>query len=73
MEVLNENVVLQAVQLEVTVNKKQADPLQGARLQKLVESIQACAVPFQIWRKDSGSSALDWTSLGGAGMRKVLS
>ena len=53
--------------------KKQADPLQRAMLQKLVESIQACGVPFQIWRKDSGSSALDWTSLGGAGMRKVIS
>ena len=73
MDVLLENVVLQAVQLDVKVNKKQADPLQGAMLQKLVESIQVCGVPFQIWRKDSGSSALDWTSLGGAGMRKVLS
>eukprot|EP00731_Ephydatia_muelleri_P038058 Em0643g1a len=72
MDVLLEN-VLQVVQLDVKVNKKQADPLQGAMLQKLVESIQACGVPFQIWRKDSGSSALDWTSLGGAGMRKVLS
>ncbi|KAL5481519.1 hypothetical protein EMCRGX_G021698 [Ephydatia muelleri] len=61
------------VQLDVKVNKKQADPLQGAMLQKLVESIQACGVPFQIWQKDSGSSALSWTSLGGAGMRKVLS
>eukprot|EP00731_Ephydatia_muelleri_P010323 Em0005g909a len=73
MDVLLENVVLQAVQWDVKVNKKQADLLQGAMLQKLVESIQACGVPFQIWRKDSGSSALDWTSLGGAGMRKVLS
>ena len=73
MDVLLENVVLQVVQLEVKVNKKQADPLQGAMLQKLVESIQTCGVAFQIWRKDSGSSALDWTSLGGAGMRKVLS
>ena len=73
MDVQLENVVLQAVQLDVKVNEKQADPLQGAMLQKLVESIQACGVPFQIWRKDSGSSALDWTSLGGAGMRKVLS
>ena len=63
MDVLLENVVLQVVQLDVKVNKKQADPLQEAMLQKLVESIQACGVPFQIWRKDSGSSALDWTSL----------
>ena len=70
MDVLLENAVLQVVQLDVNVNKKQANPLQGAML---VESIQACGVPFQIWRKDSGSSALDWTSLGGAGMRKVLS
>ena len=73
MAALLENVILQVVQLDVKVNKKRADPLQGAMLQKLVESIQACGVPFQIWRKDSGSSALDWTSLGGAGMRKVLS
>ena len=73
MDVLLENVVLQVVQLDVKVNKKQADPLQGAMLQKLVESIQACGVPFQIWQKDSGSSALSWTSLGGAGMRKVHS
>ncbi|KAL5503588.1 hypothetical protein EMCRGX_G010561 [Ephydatia muelleri] len=57
--------VLQDVQLEVKVNKKQADPLQGAMLQLWR--------PFQIWRKDSGSSALDWTSLGRAGMRKVIS
>lgn len=73
MDVLLENVVLQVVQLDVKGNKRQADPLQGAMLQKLVESIQACGVPFCIWRKDSGLSALDWTSLGGAGMRKVLS
>ena len=73
MDALPENVALQVVQLDVKVNKKQTDPLQGAMLQKLVESIQACGVPFQIWGKDSGSSALDWTSLGEAGMRKVLS
>ena len=73
MDVLLENVVLQVAQLDVKVNNKQADSLQGAMLQKLLESIQACGVPFQIWRKDSGSSALDWTSLGRAGMRKVLS
>ncbi|KAL5497308.1 hypothetical protein EMCRGX_G013765 [Ephydatia muelleri] len=42
MDVLLENVVLQVVQLDVKVNKKQADPLQGAMLQKLVESVQAC-------------------------------
>eukprot|EP00731_Ephydatia_muelleri_P024549 Em0016g820a len=40
MDVLLENVVLQVVQLDVKVNKKQADPIQGAMLQKLVESIQ---------------------------------
>ena len=73
MDVLLENVVLQVAQLDVKVNKKQADSLQGAMHQKLVESIQACGVPFQIWRKDSGSSALDWASLGRAGMRKVHS
>ena len=39
MDVLLENVVLQVVQLDVKVNKKQTDPLQWAMLQKLVESI----------------------------------
>ncbi|KAL5479823.1 hypothetical protein EMCRGX_G023409 [Ephydatia muelleri] len=35
IDVLLENVVLQIVQLDVKVNKKQADSLQGAMLQKL--------------------------------------
>lgn len=73
MDVLLGNVVSQVVELDVKVNRKQADPLQGAKLQKLVESIKACGVPFRIWRKDSSSSALDWTSLGGAEKKKVLS
>ena len=46
MDVLLENVVLQVVQLDVKVNKKQVDPLQG---QCFRSYWRASRRPFQIW------------------------
>eukprot|EP00731_Ephydatia_muelleri_P035979 Em0187g2a len=42
-------------------------------MKKVQASIQSCGVSFQIWKKKDKPEELDWTSLGGAQKRKVLS
>ena len=50
IDVLLENIINQAVESDIKVCSKQADPLQGAILKKMVSKIQSCGVSFSIWR-----------------------
>ena len=73
MDILIENLITQAVELDIKATRKKHDPLSGATLQKLQGMIQSCGVSFQIWKKKDNSNTLDWISLGRADKRKVLS
>ena len=73
MDILIENLISYAVELDIRATRKQTDLLQGATLKKVQASIQSCGVSFQIWKKKEKPGELDWTSLGGAQKRKVLS
>ena len=71
MDVLIANLISYAVELDIRATRKQTDLLQGAT--KVQASIQSYGVSFQIWKKKDNPEELDWTSLGGAQKRKVLS
>ena len=73
MDVLIENLISYAVELDIRATQKRADLLQGATLQKVQASIQSCGVSFQIWKKKDKPKDLYWTSFGGSQKRKVLS
>ena len=72
MDVLIENIISQAVESDIKASRRQTDVLSGQKLQTLVSKINSCRVSFQIWKKRD-SKNLDWTSLGGAEKKKVLS
>ena len=72
MDVLIENIISQAVESDIKASRRQTDVLSGQKLQTLVSKINLCGVSFQIWKKRD-SKNLDWTSLGGAEKKKVLS
>ena len=73
MDIVLGNIITQVVEMDVRTNRKNSDPLQGLNLQKLIKALQMCGVPFQMWKKRDDPSKLDWTSLGGAEKRKILS
>eukprot|EP00731_Ephydatia_muelleri_P016123 Em0009g547a len=51
MDILIENLISYAVELDIRATRKQTDLLQGATLKKVQASIQSCGVSFQIWKK----------------------
>ena len=70
MDILIENIITQALELDIKATRKKQDPLCGATLLKLQGITQSCGVSFQIWKKKDNSNR---TSLGGTDKRKVLS
>ena len=48
MDILIENIITQAVELDIKATRKKQDPLCGATLLKLQGMIQSCGVSFQI-------------------------
>ena len=51
-----ENLITQAVEIDIKATKKKSDPLLGETLCKLPAAIQACGVSFHIWEKKDDSS-----------------
>ena len=70
--VLIENIISQAVEGDIKASRRPTDILSGQKQQILVSNINMCGVSFQIWQKRD-TKKLDWTSLGGAEKKKVLS